>query len=55
MKFALAKSYLQADRKSDAQRQLEEEVQLPLTSLRTNENPRVQVQARRLPAKLGWK
>ena len=55
MKVALAKSYLQADRKSDAQRRLEEAVQLQLTSLRTNENPRVQEQARWLLAKLGWK
>jgi hypothetical protein len=55
MKVTPDKSYLQANRKSDARRQLEEAVQLQLTSLRTIENPGAPEQARSLIVKRFWK
>jgi tetratricopeptide (TPR) repeat protein len=55
MKTALAESYLEANRKVDARRQLEELLQLPLTSTRANENRRALDRARKLLNKLDKK
>ncbi len=52
MKCALAEAYLEAGRRDDARRQLQESLQLqPAT--RVNENRRAQERARRLLGKLG--
>ena len=54
-RYALAEAYLQANRKNEARSQLEQTVQLPLTSSRTNENRRAQDKARKLLAKFDSK
>jgi hypothetical protein len=53
MKLALAEAYLDTNRKTDARRQLEELVRMPLSPARTNESRRAQEKARSLLAKLG--
>jgi tetratricopeptide (TPR) repeat protein len=55
LKQALAESYVEANRKADARRQLEDLLQLPLPAARANENLRAQVNARTLLAKLNKK
>jgi tetratricopeptide (TPR) repeat protein len=55
LKHALAESYVEANRKADARRQLEELLQLPIPSTRANENLRAQTNARPLLAKLNKK
>ena len=53
MKLALAEAYLDSNRKTDARRQLEELMKLPLSPVRTNESRRAQEKARNLLTKLG--
>jgi tetratricopeptide (TPR) repeat protein len=53
MKLALAEAYLDSNRKTDARRQLEEMMKLPLSPARTNESRRAQEKARSLLTKLG--
>jgi Tfp pilus assembly protein PilF len=53
MKLALAEAYLDSNRKTDARRQLEELMNLPLSTARTNESRRAQEKARNLLTKLG--
>ena len=55
IKHALAESYVEANRKHDARRQLEELLQMPVPSARANENVRAQANARTLLAKLNKK
>jgi Tfp pilus assembly protein PilF len=53
MKLALAEAYLDSNRKTEARRQLEELVRMPVSPARTNESRRAQERARNLLAKLG--
>jgi tetratricopeptide (TPR) repeat protein len=55
LKHALAESYMEANRKADARRQLEELLQLPVPSTRANENVRAQANARTLLTRLNKK
>ena len=52
LKYALAESYLEAGRKADARRQVEELLLLPADSPRANETVRAQEKARKLLSKL---
>ena len=53
MKLALAEAYMDTNRKTDARRQLEELMKMPLSPARTNESRRAQEKARSLLTKLG--
>jgi len=52
IKYALAESYREANRKADARKQIQELLELPLNSPRANEYKRAQENARKLLAKL---
>ena len=52
IKYALAESYREANRKADARKQIQELLELPLNSPRANEYKRAQEKARQLLPKL---
>jgi hypothetical protein len=55
LKHALAESYMEANRKPEARRQLEELLQMPVPAARANESVRAQSNARTLLTKLNRK